>query len=149
MMKKIMLIGPRGSGKSTLANRIEGDNRPLRHTQDVIYRVKTMDVPAAYLENRWMYRHIIAMAQNQANLILMLVPQEHTGQFYSPNFVRVFTCPVIGVITHVPAETAPAMKACHELQRAGVPGPYYPIDLIQGNGLEPLQAIIKDTIGGD
>jgi len=51
MKKKIMIIGPRQVGKSTLANLLNHTDKPLRKTQDAIFGEKTIDVPAAYLEN--------------------------------------------------------------------------------------------------
>ncbi|WP_430108465.1 EutP/PduV family microcompartment system protein [Paenibacillus sp. B1-33] len=51
MKKRIMLIGPTDCGKTTLANALDGTDRPLRRTQDIIYGPKTIDTPGAYIEN--------------------------------------------------------------------------------------------------
>lgn len=149
MKKKILLIGPRGSGKSSLANALEDTARPLRCTQDVIYRGRTIDVPASYLENHWMYRHIIAIAQNQAALICMLVPQEIGEPFYSPQFAQVFTCPVVGVVTHVPRGEAPSPAAVAELRQAGINEPYLTVDANDPVSLEAFNHSITAVLGGD
>ena len=62
--KRIMVIGPKGCGKTTLVNSINDYDGPLRRTQDTIYGRKTIDVPSAYIENAWMYKHMIALAQD-------------------------------------------------------------------------------------
>lgn len=133
MMKKIMIIGPAQSGKSYLAHFLEGEReRPLKKSQDVIYGRHTIDVPTAYIENRWMYRSIIAIAQNQACLMLLLHNQEAIDEdFYSPGFARTFTIPVLGVVTHVSVVNE-ATKKCERLfNKAGVYPPYYHLSSIE------------------
>lgn len=97
MKKRNLLIGPTGCGKTTLAHTLDGTDRPLRRTQDVIYGPETIDTPGAYVENAWMYSHLIAIAQN-ASHILMLVDQSWCQDVYPLDFAASFTKPVIGVI---------------------------------------------------
>ena len=61
--KRIMVIGPKGCGKTTLVNSINDYDGPLRRTQDTIYGRETIDVPSAYIENAWMYKHMIALGR--------------------------------------------------------------------------------------
>ena len=96
--KRIMVIGPKGCGKTTLVNSINDYDGPLRRTQDTIYGLETIDVPSAYIENAWMYKHMIALAQD-AWCILLLIDQSRTAEVYSHGFARAFHCPVIGVIS--------------------------------------------------
>lgn len=124
MKKWIMIIGPRGSGKTTLAHHLDGreSDRPLKKTQDIIYGNRAMDTPSAYLENPWMYKHLIAAAQ-QASEILVLVDGEKPKSYCSPGFTRVFTVPVTGIITKVDADTD--LDSCRAiLERMGVKPPY-------------------------
>ena len=83
--KRIMIAGPARSGKSALANFLNGEERPLKRTLDTSYRQRTLEVPSAYLENTWMYQHLIALAQD-AWCILVLVDQENPQPLYSPGF---------------------------------------------------------------
>ena len=87
-----MVIGPRECGKTTLVNYINGYDGPLRKTQDTIYGRETIDVPGAYIENAWMYKHMIALAQD-AWCILLLLDQSRTAEVYSHGFARTFRCP--------------------------------------------------------
>ena len=96
--KRIMVIGPKGCGKTTLVNYINDYDGPLRRTQDTIYGRETIDVPSAYIENAWMYKHMIALAQD-AWCILLLLDQSRTAEVYSHGFALAFHCPVIGVIS--------------------------------------------------
>ncbi|MEI3503601.1 MAG: EutP/PduV family microcompartment system protein [Anaerovoracaceae bacterium] len=74
-----MVIGPKGCGKTTLVNYINDYDGPLRRTQDTIYGRETIDVPSAYIENAWMYKHMIALAQD-AWCILLLLDQSRTAE---------------------------------------------------------------------
>ena len=70
----------------------------MKRTQDTIYGKNTIDVPSAYIENAWMYKHMIALAQDAWCLILM-VDQSRTDEVYSHGFAKAFRCPVIGVVS--------------------------------------------------
>ena len=94
-----MVIGPKGCGKTTLVNYINDYDGPLRRTQDTIYGRETIDVPSAYIENAWMYKHMIALAQD-AWCILLLLDQHalHTSS----------------VASHLPSDTLPSAANCRE-----------------------------------
>ena len=124
MKKKIMIIGPRQAGKSTLANLLERTARPLKKTQDAVFGKKTIDVPAAYLENTMMYKYIIALSQ-MAGHVLMLADQSNPTEVYSPGFARIFTCPVTGVITKSDLHPENYEKCVVQLKRAGLEGPFF------------------------
>ena len=96
--KRIMVIGPRGCGKTTLVNSLNDYDGPLKRTQDTIYGKNTIDVPSAYIENAWMYKHMIALSQD-AWCMLLMVDQSRTDEVYSHGFAKAFQCPVIGVIS--------------------------------------------------
>lgn len=98
MKRRVMIIGPEGSGKSYLAHLLEGSEAPLGKRQDPIYGSCTIDVPAAYLEHRWMAHHLIAMAQNQAACLVLLADIERNRQVYSHGFAKLFSCPAYGVV---------------------------------------------------
>lgn len=98
--KRIMVIGPTNCGKTTLVNALNDYNGPLRKTQDIIYGKNTIDVPGSYVENTWMYKHLIATAQD-ASHILILVDQSKCVDVYSPGFAKAFKCPVILSLIHI------------------------------------------------
>lgn len=137
-----MIIGSGRSGKTSLANRINGVDAPPRRTPDIIYGKYTIDVPGAYLENPWMYKHLIAAAQSAA-MVLCLVDQSECGEVYSPGFARAFRCPVAGVITKTDLKPEHYEKCVCQLKRTGVPEPYFPVDFISGSGVEALITYIK------
>lgn len=134
-----MIVGPRGCGKSSLANALEEEERPYRRVQEPLYRSKTIDVPASYLENRWMYQNIIALAQNHGACLLLLINQADYKTMYSPAFAQAFTCPVFGVITHSNEKLENRSLCEQELAMAGVKAPYYLIDFETGQGLVELK----------
>lgn len=123
MNRRIMLVGPTGSGKTSLANVLNQTARPLRRGQDVIYGTHTIDTPGAYMENAKMRKYLIMLAQT-ASQVLLLVDQASPHIDYPPGFSKVFTCPVLGVITKT--DLMPQnMKLCQrQLQQAGVLAPY-------------------------
>lgn len=141
--KRIMIIGPRNCGKTTLANRINGDGGKLRKTQDTIYAKYTIDVPAAFVENAWMYMHIIALSQD-ANCVLLLIDQTRPSRVYSPGFARVFRCPVIGVITKADDCKENAEICMAQMKEIGLEGPVFSTDSVSGNGLPQLIQYLCD-----
>ena len=85
--KRIMIIGAGKSGKTTLIRAIEEDGRPVKRTPHMVYGTKTIDVPGPYLESPWMYKHIIAAAQD-ASCILMLADLTGEREVYSPRLCK-------------------------------------------------------------
>lgn len=118
MKRHIMIIGPISSGKSTVANWLNGTNRPLKKTQDVIYGSNTIDVPAAYLENDWMYRYLFSISQTAGKLVCIADGKQEIN-VYPPNFVKAFNCPSIGLIK-TPATEKEVQKASEYLIAAGI-----------------------------
>ena len=131
MKKKIMIIGPRQVGKSTLANLLNHTDKPLRKTQDAIFGEKTIDVPAAYLENTMMYKYIIALAQ-LASHVVMLVDQSMPTE--------VFRCPTTGVIMKSDLKSENYIKCVDILKRIGLQPPFFPISK---NNMEEIDKLEK------
>lgn len=135
--KRIMIIGPSKCGKTTLANALNGYDGPLRRTPDLIYGKNTMDVPGAYIENAWMYKHIIAAAQD-ASKVLLLIDQSSCTEIYSPGFAKSFRCPVIGVITKCDMKPENEDICLRQLKKIGVEEPYFHISFTEGTGIDAL-----------
>lgn len=133
-----MVIGPRGCGKTSLVNLLNDYDGPLRKTQDTIYTDRTIDVPSAYLENAWMYKHMIALSQDAWVMILM-VDQSRTTEVYSHGFARVFRCPVIGVINKCDLNPENRDTCLKQLDFIGVKEPYFEISLTENMGIEELK----------
>lgn len=136
--KRVMVIGPTGCGKTTLVNALNGQDGPLRKTQNMIYKDKTIDVPGAYIENAGMYKHLIAAAQD-ASHVLILIDQSRCDDVYSPGFAKVFRCPVIGVITKCELGRENEEFAVQKLKRIGVTEPYFRISIPEETGLKELK----------
>lgn len=141
--KRIMVIGPKGSGKTTLVNSLNEYEGALRRTQDTIYGKETIDVPSAYIENAWMYKHMIALAQD-AWCILLLVDQSRTHEVYSHGFARAFRCPVIGVISKSDVAAENRSICERQLANIGVRKPYFEISVPQGVGIGELKSYLKE-----
>lgn len=139
--RKIMIVGPTQSGKSTLANMLNGEDKPLRRTQDTVFGKEAIDVPASYIENRT-YKHLIALAQNSADCVVLIVNQDKPTAEYSPGFSRVFTCPVIGVISKAGRNMQNREYCKNQLRRSGINPPYFLIDE-RGGQIEELKEYIR------
>ncbi len=133
-----MVIGPTGCGKTTLVNALNEYDGPLRKTQNIIYKDKTMDVPGSYIENTWMYKHVIAASQD-ASHVLILVDPSRRDDVYSPGFAKVFQCPVIGVITKCDLLEGNEEAAIQKLKRLGISEPYFKVDGPNGQGMAELK----------
>lgn len=145
--KRIMIIGPGKCGKTSLANALEGEARPLGRTHDTIYRRRTLEIPSAYLENTWMYTHLIALAQD-AWCILVLVDQSQSGEIYSPGFASAFRVPLVGVITKSDLSVQRRPLAEAELAKIGVRPPYFAVDAKTNSGIDELETYLKTLEGG-
>lgn len=136
--KRVMVIGPSRCGKTTLVRALEEDGRPLRRTPDLIYGKRTMDCPGSYVENADMYKHLIAASQD-ASHVLILVDQSRPIDIYSPNFARVFTKPVIGVITKVDLMPENEESCLRQMRLIGVEEPIFRVSVPEGIGIEALK----------
>ena len=136
--KRVMVIGPTKCGKTTLVNVLNDYDGPLRKTQDIIYGKNTIDVPGSYIENPWMYKHLIAAAQD-ASHVLILVDQSRCVNVYSPGFAKSFRCPVIGVITKIDLMVENEELCFWKLNQIGVSEPYYKISVPIGTGIGALK----------
>ena len=133
-----MVIGPTKCGKTTLVNILNDYDGPLKKTQDIIYGKNTIDVPGSYIENPWMYKHLIAAAQD-ASHVLILVDQSRCVNLYSPGFAKAFRCPVIGVITKIDLMVENEELCFWKLKQIGVSEPYYKISVPIGTGIGALK----------
>lgn len=136
--KRIMVIGPTKCGKTTLVNVLNDYNGPLRKTQDIIYGKNTIDVPGSYIENTWMYKHLIAISQD-ASHVLILIDQSRHENVYSPGFAKSFNCPVIGVITKADLMIENEELCYKQLKQIGVCEPYYKISVLNEIGIKELK----------
>ncbi|WP_251862349.1 EutP/PduV family microcompartment system protein [Clostridium sp. Marseille-Q2269] len=136
--KRIMVIGPSRCGKTTLVNALNNYDGPLRRTPDMIYGKNTIDVPGSYIENAWMYKHIIAAAQD-ASHVLILVDQSNCTEIYSHGFAKSFRCPVIGVITKCDLVPENEEKSLKQLKSIAVSEPYFHISFEMGTGIDALK----------
>lgn len=147
--KRVMVIGPTKSGKTTLVNALNDYDGPLRRTQDIIYGKNTIDVPGSYIENTWMYKHIIAVSQD-ASHILILINQSKCDNIYSPGFAKLFRCPVIGVITKVDLNVENEKLCYKQLKEIGISEPYYKISVPNKIGIKELKEYLFSTkVKGD
>lgn len=136
--KRVMIIGTTKSGKTTLANALNDSDGPIKKTQDIIYGKNTIDIPGSYIENTWMYKHLIAISQDASHL-LILVDQSRYDSVYSPGFAKSFKCPVIGIITKADLMIEDDELCYKQFKEIGIDKPYYKISALSGIGMEALK----------
>lgn len=148
--KRIMVIGPRGCGKTSLVNFLNEYDGPLRRTQDTIYGKNTIDVPSAYIENAWMYKHMIALSQDAWCMLLML-DQSRCAEVYSHGFAKAFQVPVIGVINKSDLSPENEEICIRQMKTIGVDEPYFMVSVTDGSGMNELKSYLlelKERYGG-
>jgi len=136
--KRIMVVGPSKSGKTTIVNYLNDYSGNLKRTADVIYGENTMDIPSSYIENGWMYKHIIALAQ-EASKIVIIVDSENPKEVYSDGFSRLFNNEVIGVINKLDENSNNIEKCKNQLKRIGIKEPYFFISKNDEVGIKELK----------
>lgn len=122
--KRIMVVGPSRSGKTTIVNYLNDYNGPLKRTADVIYGENTMDIPSSYIENAWMYKHIIALAQD-AKKIVFVLDSKNPKEVIGDGFSKLFNIEVIGVINKADSNYENIDKCKQSLKRIGIVEPYF------------------------
>ena len=136
--KRVMIVGPTNCGKTSLAKALNDFEGAVRKTQDIIYGKNTIDVPGAYIENAWLYKHLIAAAQD-ASHVLLLVDQSKPTDVYSPGFAKAFRCPVLGVISKADLMTGNEELCVRQLKSVGAAEPYFRISTKNGVGVSALK----------
>lgn len=115
--KRVLVIGERKSGKEVVADWLNGTVKRY-HDNEVIYRENTIQIPSSYLENSWMYKNIITVAQD-ASSVLLVIDAKETKTRYSPGFATIFTKSVICVVTHCETEDE-KLRVLKEVERIGI-----------------------------
>lgn len=133
-----MVIGPSRCGKTTLVNELNNYHGELKRTQDMIYGKNTIDVPGSYIENSWMYKHIIAAAQD-ASHVLILIDQSRCTDVYPHGFAKSFRCPVIGVITKCELMPENKESCLRQFKTIGISEPYFHISFCNRTGIDDLK----------
>ncbi|MDY6211440.1 EutP/PduV family microcompartment system protein [Hornefia butyriciproducens] len=136
--KRIMVVGAKGCGKTSLVNYINDYTGPLKRTQDTIYTGLTIDVPSAFVENAWMYQHVIALSQD-ACCVLIMVDQSRPVEIYSHGFAKALYCPSFGVISKCDQKPENRYRCEEQLRMIGVKEPFYAISLTEGIGVDILK----------
>lgn len=141
--KRIMVVGPSGCGKTTLINALNDCYEKTKVTQNIIYGKNTIDIPGAYLENPWMYSHIIAASQH-ASHVLILIDQSKCQEVYSHGFAKAFRCDVIGVISKCDLMIENEKKCLKQLKIIGIKEPYFHISVPNKVGIDTLKKYLSE-----
>lgn len=136
-MGKVLLIGGIGTGKTSLKQKLLNQEINYRKTQVLEFSECFIDCPGEYLEIP-QYYHILIDINHRVSEIWALQDAGRNRCFYPPNFTRVFTRPVIGVITKVDLPQANVQKARSLLANAGVTGEIYLTSALSGEGCRDL-----------
>ncbi len=139
MVRRIMLIGRTGCGKRRLAGLLNGSSERLTQSPDIIFKGRTIVIPGGFLENPWMYKHIVTMAQNSASHLLFLVDGEDSADAGPPGFARSFNCPVLGVVTKCDLPFVDREKAVRQMKKLGVCKPYFFVSSESQQGIKELK----------
>lgn len=135
--KRIMVLGASRSGKTTIVNYLNNYKGPLKRRADVIYGENTMDIPSQYIESPWMYKHVIALAQD-ASKVLIILDYENPREVYPDGFAFSLNKEAIGVINKI--DDVKNLEKCkRQLKRIGVKEPYFLISKNDEVGIKSLK----------
>ena len=137
MKPRILLIGGVGAGKTTLKQCLMQETQAYRKTQMLEFKGLFIDCPGEYLQMPTYYRVLIDASHRVAE-VWALQDACNRRTLFPPNFAKVFTKPVIGIITKIDREDAAPEMAAKFLRQAGVTTPLLAISARDGVGVEPL-----------
>jgi ethanolamine utilization protein EutP len=139
MMKpKVMIIGGIGAGKSSLIARMIGSSEEVRKTQTIIYDNCTIDTPGEYIENPFMYKNIIAVAE-EASYIIFVQELNQMRCIYPPGLARSFNRKTVGVVTKADGDLTNLESVLRNFREIGIDEPYFITSAKTGQGLKELK----------
>jgi len=141
-MGKILLIGGIGAGKTTLKQWLLQQDLRYHKTQMLEFSQTFIDCPGEYLEIP-RYYHVLIDASHRVTEIWALQDATKARTFYPPGFAKVFTKPVIGVITKTDLAGADISRAESFLKYAGLQEPFYATSVINGDGFHALSQRVE------
>lgn len=134
-----MLWGGVGVGKTTLLKALQHEEPgAIRKTQMVDYSGWGVDAPGEYCEMGDLRRHLLA-ASADARLIVVVHDATRPTTNFPPNYFRMFTQPVLGVVTKIDLAAADPQRAAAILRQIGVQGDIFYVSAITGSGLSELR----------
>lgn len=142
MMKpKVMIIGGIGAGKSSLAARLNDSCEEVRKTQTLTYCSSTIDTPGEYIENPFMYKNILAVAE-EADFILFVQALDQIRCVYPPGLARSFNKRTVGVITKADGDLTNLPRVLLNFKEIGLEEPYFITSAKTGQGIKALKAFL-------
>ncbi len=136
------MIGGIGAGKTSLKLRISRETAKATKTQVLTYDTTFIDCPGEYLEIP-RYYHVLIDASHMVSEIWALQDAKVLRAIYPPGFTRVFTKPVVGIVTKIDLPAADSLKAVALLKHAGLEDPIYLTSAVTGAGYEALNSRLK------
>lgn len=135
---KILFIGGIGSGKTSLKQYLSQEVLAYRKTQVLEFSNFFIDCPGEYLELP-RYYHVLIDTSYRVSAVCALQDATKARSFYPPNFLKVFSKPIVGVITKTDLPEADVERARIFLSHAGVSDQIYPVSVLTGSGVAVLQ----------
>lgn len=135
---KIMIIGGIGAGKSSLAACLNDSDEEVRKTQTLSYCGATIDTPGEYLENPFMYKHIIAVAE-EAEWIMFVQDLDQIRCVYPPGMARSFNRKTVGVVTKADGNLENLPQIFSHFKEMGLEEPYFITSAKTGQGIKELK----------
>jgi len=135
---KIMLIGGVGAGKSSLSAWLNDSREEVRKTQALTYCDVTIDTPGEYLENPFMYKNIIAVAE-EADWVVFVQALDQIRCVYPPGMARSFNRPTVGVVTKADMESENLEKVLLNFKEMGLEEPFFITSAKTGKGIKQLK----------
>jgi ethanolamine utilization protein EutP len=143
-MKKwrYMLWGGVGAGKTTLMRTLQG-GAPASKTQMIEYDGEAIDTPGEYAESGRFVRHLQSTSSDAA-LILVVQDATRTDCNFPPNYFRMFSKPVLGMVSKMDDPDACPERAESILRSIGVTGEVFYVSAVTKTGLSELRQNLQE-----
>lgn len=140
--RRVLVIGASGSGKTSLIRFLSCSKEPVRKTQAMEFFDFAVDTPGEYVQIPRLF--FIALSLTGDSRAVWVVQNAADSRPSLPaGFASSFGHKAVGIVTKIDCPSIDVGRAERFLARAGVPGPYFRVSSVTGEGMAALRLLLS------
>ena len=142
-MQKVMLVGPVGAGKTSLIHALQNNLNRVEKTQSIVFCGDAIDTPGEYAQIPRFYSALMVTAM-EASVVLIVQDATDSKVNLPPGFVKMFSRPVVGVVTKIDRPNMDRLRGKSHLLQVGVTEPIFFVSSHTGEGIDELTEYLTE-----